>query len=66
MEIWMEDWCRRIAERYHFANIDDSCRVRLEQQLNQIIDLRTNDLGTVSNEDIIVPILITVQAKCLH
>ena len=46
---------RRVEERclntrYHLANTDDSYRVRLEQQLNQIIDLRTDDLGTVSSK----------------
>ena len=35
--------------RYHLANTNDSYRVRLEQQLNQIIDLRTDNLGTVIN-----------------
>ena len=54
-EILVEDQCCHVEERpsntrYHLANTDDSYRVRLEQQLNQIIDLRTDDLGTVSNK----------------
>jgi len=44
MEILVEDRCRRIEEwgsntRYHLANTFALYRVRLLQQLNQIIDL---------------------------
>ena len=54
-EILVEDRCCHVEERpshtrYHLANTNDSYRVRLEQQLNQIIDLRTDDLATVSNK----------------
>ena len=44
----VEDRCRRVEEGR--SNTDDLYRVQLEQQLNQIINLRTDDLGTVSNE----------------
>ena len=36
---------------YHLANTDDPYRIRLLQQLNHIIDLRTNDLGTVTLDE---------------